>query len=179
LNLQVSGQIEKVEALLARWKADERARHSGYLQGIEDRKRLLTYTRLPDQAIDYFRNRLNIQLDHPAPTTAGQQLYLSVFDNAQLTVRQLIDQVDPSELTRTGMRSLAARVLAGDTILDRDRLAGLLNRIDGPWMTDLSKLVIKELRVANTVERSFGDRAAHQWLTLTEPLPMRVASWPS
>ncbi len=168
LNHQVSGQIEKAEALLAQWKADERARHSGYLQGIEDRQRLLTYTRLPDQSINYFRNRLNIELDHPAPTTAGQQLHPAVLDNAPLENRQLIEQVDQSDLTRTGMRFLAARVLGGDVVLDRDRLAGLLNRIDGPWMTDLGKLVSKELQGWNPGERSFGDRAAHLWLTLAE-----------
>ncbi|MGV3482777.1 MAG: hypothetical protein ACO1RT_00010 [Planctomycetaceae bacterium] len=59
-------------------------------------------------------------------------------------------------------------VTQGEVTLDPDRFAGLLNRIDGPWMDDLEKLVIKELQVKRPDQRRFGDRAAHLWLTLDQ-----------
>jgi hypothetical protein len=167
LHYQVSGDLEKAEALIAKWKADESARHSGYLQGIEDRQRLLTYRKSPDQTIDYFRNRLNIRWDHAGPPKAGQQLYPSTFDNASLDPKSLIDSVSWDELTKPGLRLAATRVLSGDITLNADRFASLLNLVDGPWLDDLDKLVIKELRLKPR-GRSFGDRQAHQWLTLAQ-----------
>ncbi len=168
LNHQVIGEWDKAEALLTQWKADERARHSGYLQRIEDRQHLLTYQRSPDRSIEYLRNRLNIQLEHPAPSAAGARLYPSVFDNLAIDDNRLMDEVSPDQLTREGLRRYAARVLADAIVIDPAQFAGLLNRVDGPWLPNLASLVIKELQNGNPDDRTFGDREAHKWLTLDE-----------
>ncbi len=168
LHYQVSGQLDKAEALLTQWKADERTRYSGYVQGIEDRQRLLTYKTSPDRTVEYLRNRLGIDLYHAAPAAVGQQLYPATFDTSQLDLKQLIDAVQMQDLTHRGLRVLAARVLGGEVTLDPDRFAGLLNRVDGPWLNDLDKLVIQELQTKRPDQRRFGDRTAHQWLTLDQ-----------
>ncbi|MGV3483098.1 MAG: hypothetical protein ACO1RT_01630, partial [Planctomycetaceae bacterium] len=117
LNYQVSGELDKAEAMLAQWKADERARQSGHLQGVEERQHLLTYHRTPDRTIEFLRKRLNIVLHHDAPAVAGQQLYPSTLDPALLDARQLIDAVHLDELTRAGLRLLGSRVLSGEVTL--------------------------------------------------------------
>jgi hypothetical protein len=168
LHYQVSGQIDKAEALLTQWKADQRTRHSGYLQGIEDRQRLLTYKVSPDRTADYLRDRLNLNFHHSAPTAVGQLLYPSTYDNAFIGIDRLIDAYQIELLTPLGLQTLAAKILAGKQTIDADRLAALLNRVDGPWMKDLDKLVIKELQSTRADQRTFGDRIAHEWLTLSE-----------
>lgn len=167
LNYQVTGELDKAEALLAQWKADVRASHSGYLQGIEDRQRLLTYRTSPDRTVDYLRNRLNVRWDHAGPPQAGQQLYPSEYDNASLSATSLIDSVSWDELTKPGLRLAASRVLADEVTLNNDQFASLLNMVDGPWLDDLDRLVVKELQ-QNAEGRRFGDRHAHQWLTLPQ-----------
>ncbi len=168
LHYQVSGQLEAAETLLAKWKADERMRHSGYLQGIEDRQRLLTYRTSPERTVNYIRDRLGIELNHTAPAAAGEVRYPSELDNAQLDPKQLVASIGQEDLTRAGLQLLAAQVLKGEVQLDAGRLANLLQRVDGPWLRGLDQLVVLELKARPEQERVFGDRAAHQWLSLEE-----------
>ena len=166
LHYQVTGQLEKAEALLAKWKSSTFA-FSESQYGIEDRQRLLTYGQSPDRTIEHLRKRLNLQFDHPGPAKVGQQFFPAEFDNQTIAQISLVDSTSLNELTHQGLRNVAERVLSDELTLDPDRFANLLNRVDGPWMTNLDKLVIKELQV-NPTNRSFGDRVAHQWLTLAE-----------
>lgn len=166
LHYQVTGQLEKAEALLAKWQSSPFA-SNGSLPGIEDRQRLLTFGQTPDRTIEHLRKRLNLQFDHPGPSKAGEQFFPAQFDNQTIAPSSLVDSTSLNELTYQGLRSVAKRVLSGELTLDPDRFANLLNRVDGPWMNDLDKLVIKELQF-NPTNRSFGDRVAHQWLTLAE-----------
>jgi hypothetical protein len=167
LHYQVSGQLDKAEAMLTQWKGDQRVHHSGYLQGIEDRQRILTYSSSPDRTIEYLRQRLGIRLDHRAPATAGQRYYPSELDNAKLTADALVtgQEIENKQLTRDGLRHLAARLLAQPRP-QRDVLEHLLQRVDGPWIIGLDELVIAELKQRRPAERSFGDRPAHRFLTL-------------
>lgn len=168
LHYQVSGESEKAEALLAQWKADLNAKNSRLIQGSEDRQRLLTYNRSADRSIDYFRTRLNIKLNHTPPLAVGEVLYPSTFDNAALEPNSLIDTVEQGQLTPSGLRRLAARVLADEVTLARPRLTALLDQIDGPWMPNLDQLIIKEQSLVAPFSQTFGDRQAHQWLTLEQ-----------
>jgi len=168
LHYQVSGESEKAEALLAQWKVDTNAQNSRLIQGSEDRQRLLTYNRSADRSIDYFLNRLNIKLDHTPPVAVGEVLYPSTFDNAALEPNSLIDTVEQRQLTRAGLRRLAARVLANEVTLPRQRITAMLDQIDGPWMPNLDQLIIKEQSLSTPFQQTFGDRQAHQWLTLEQ-----------
>jgi len=167
LHYQVSGQLEQAEALLAQWKQDNRARSSGYLQGIEDRQRILTYATSPDRTVNYLRQRLGIRFDHRAPVTAGQRYYPSQLDNAPLAADALVTdtEVANNQLTRAGLRHLAARQL-GQAEMDATALEHLLQRMDGPWISGLDALVIAELQQRRPEARNFGDRPAHRFLTL-------------
>ncbi len=168
LHYQITGQLEAAEALLAKWKADEPFRNSTYIQQVEDRQRLLTYRTSPERTVNYIRDRLGVELNHTAPAAAGEVRYPSVLDNAQLDPKQLVASIGQEDLTRSGLQILAEQVLKGEIQLDAGRLANLLQRIDGPWMRGLDQLIIVELKARPVQERVFGDRAAHQWLSLEE-----------
>jgi len=169
LHYQVSGQLEKAEALLARWKLDDAARDSEYLQEIEDRQRLLSYSSSPDRTVDYLRTRLGVQLDHRAPATPGVRRYPSRLDQsliaAELWVTPL--EIANNQLTRAGIRHLAKRV-AGQGMNDFAMLRHILQRVDGPWIDDLATLVIAELKLRRPADRTFGEFTAHRFLTLDE-----------
>ncbi len=167
LHYQVSGQLEKAEALLTQWKQDPRARTSGYLQGIEDRQRILTYSTSPDRTVSYLRERLGIRFDHRAPIVAGERYFPSQFDNSPLAADALVTAAEISnrQLTRAGLRHLAQRQLAQGAT-DAGILDYLLQQIDGPWLPELDSLVIAELKQRRPEARAFGDRPAHQYLTL-------------
>ncbi|HBJ38947.1 MAG TPA: hypothetical protein DDZ51_30205 [Planctomycetaceae bacterium] len=173
LHYQVTGQLEKAEALLAKWKSSPLT-FTESLHGIEDRQRLLTFGQSPERTIEHLRTRLNLRFDHPGPTKAGEQFFPAEFDNQTIAPSSLVDSTSLNELTQQGLGNVAKRVLSGELTLDPARFANLLNRVDGPWMDDLDKLVIKELQF-NPTNRSFGDRVAHQWLTLVELQNVTIA----
>ncbi len=168
LNHQLTGELDKAEALLTQWKTDPMLAGSQSLQSIEDRQRLLTYSQSPDRTTLYFKNRLGVEFDHPAPTTVGQRLHPSTFDNQLIDPQRLIDDVSLEQLSREGLRRYVDRVLSGNAVATQAAIRGILNRVNGPWMPSAAKLVVKELQGRRAQEQSFGDLAAHSWLTLAE-----------
>jgi len=167
LHYQVTGQIEKAEALLASWKNTPLVAGSGYLQSIEDRQRLLAYGLSPDRSVDYFRNRLGVRLDHRAPVTPGVRRFPSQLDQALIGSDRWVtsNEVANNQLTRAGIRHLAKRLIA-QGLNDASQLRHVLQRVDGPWLEELDRLVIAELKLRRPEERAFGDFPAHSFLTL-------------
>ncbi len=168
VHYQTTGQLEAAETLLTKWKAEQPFRNANLIQAIEDRQRLLTYRETPERTVNYIRDRLGIDLNHTPPVAVGEVRYPSVLDNAPLDPKVLIASVGQEDLTESGLQLLAEQVLAGDAQLDPARLANLLQRVDGPWLRRLDQLVIQELQARAPQDRVFGDRAAHQWLSLSE-----------
>ncbi|MEX0824897.1 MAG: hypothetical protein WD119_01960, partial [Pirellulaceae bacterium] len=167
LHYQVTGQLERAEAILRQWQNDQRARSSNLLRGIEDRQRLLTYGSSPDRTLDYFRDRLGIELNHAAPPVRGERRYPESLDQGQIERDRLIDEALRRDkgLTHDGLRRLAERFLADEVAGLPVDLRWLLQQIDGPWIDSLDELVIKELQARRPQDRRFGDLPAHRYLT--------------
>jgi hypothetical protein len=95
LHYQVTGQLEKAEALLAKWKSNPLT-FTESLYGIEDRQRLLTFGQSPERTIEHLRTRLNLRLDHPGPAKAGEQFFPAQFDNQ--TIARVRSSIRPRSM---------------------------------------------------------------------------------
>jgi len=121
LNHQVSGQIEKAEALLAPWKADERARYSGYLQRIKDGSVVIPHDVVDGMPV--------VQVIVTAPLAVIRRLachelhlFLSVHDVA------FYDKVVRPFLQNKPEKQLVDHYLLGDDLILENRIEEAISR---------------------------------------------------
>lgn len=175
LHYQVSGDLNRAEALLADWEkgvAEQRGLvESTNLIAIRDRQRLLTYGASPERTIDYLRQRLGIEHQHTAPPVAGVRRWPEAFDTTMLDSDGLIIRALQSghNLSPLGLQRLADLLLAGQNVGLPVDLQWLAHQIQGPWYPRMGELAIAELRSRpQPQDRGFGDRPLHAFLTKDE-----------
>ncbi|MEL6110679.1 MAG: hypothetical protein AAFU85_32130, partial [Planctomycetota bacterium] len=169
LHFQNTSQVARAEAMLKAWIASRKGRMTSTTHAMMDRQRLLTYDQSPQQTIDYFVKRLGIQLNHSPPVSKGTRRYPSVLGDAINTQQLVKDSLrSNTRLSSTGMQIAANWFLAGQDNQVPISLTDFLKRVNGSYLTQLDQLVIKELRSRPAKSQQFGDRAAHQYLTLEE-----------
>lgn len=168
LHHQVTGQLEAAEAMLSRWKQAVSPRTTSKLMEMETRQRLLTYAESPERTIEYLQMRLNVHLDHPPPVRAGESRYPSRLDQ---DVLQADRYVEPSRL-RNGLLKRDGLIRIADQLRRQDyantqQVRMLLEQLDGPWLDDLTAMVIAELKSRPSNQRAL-DLPIHQQLTLDQ-----------
>lgn len=169
LHYQVSGDLNRAEAMLSDWES--KIRNDSPLRiAIRDRQRLLTYGASPDRTIEYLRDRLSIRFDHSAPPQAGERRWPDTLDQAVINPGSLLRDAarNRQPISELGLAWLADRTLAGEANQYDVNLEWLTQQFNGRWYSRLGELVIMELRARRPEQRSFGDRAAHAHLTLSE-----------
>ncbi|XZE53298.1 hypothetical protein SH139x_005033 [Planctomycetaceae bacterium SH139] len=179
LHYQVTGQLAQAEAMLARWEKDSSPPRgeTPALRNMRDRQRLLTYATSPDRAVEYLRDRLNIQLEHPAPRRVGQRQWPDRLDQNLLNPEALIRQAirDNHSLTPVALAWLTDWMLDGKVQNAGADLKWLSQQINGRWTPRLGELALAELRSRDPQQHGFGDRAIHTHLTQAELEAIRQA----
>ncbi len=170
LHHQTVGQLDRSEAIIKDWLAENKGRETPVIQGMLDRQRLLTYNDSPQRTIDYLIKRLGINHNHAPPVAKGERRYPSQFNAAELDVDKLVkDALRRNDaLKPTGIAHLAELYRTGKTAGLNINLHEFLKRVDGPYIEKLDELVIKELSARRENEKRFGDLRAHSYLTLAE-----------
>jgi hypothetical protein len=170
LHYQTVGDLERAESILADWLKEKKGQTTPLIQSMTDRQRLLTYGVSPERTIEYLVRRLGVQLQHSPPAAPGERRFPVRLEEDQIEVQRLVaDALRRGDTLRpAGLRYLAERFLADETTGLPITLRDLLNRIDGPYVDGLDRLVIQDLKSRRSNERRFGDLAAHSQLTLGE-----------
>lgn len=170
LHFQSTGQLERSETILRDWLAERKGRETPSLAAMTDRQRLLTYQQSPQRTIDHLVRRLGIKLDHAPPATKNQRRFSSQFDEATLQTDRLVKEAlqRKDAIKPLGLQYLAQQFLAGKTAGIGISLRDYLNRVNGPYVSNLDQLVIKELQSRRPNDQRFGDLKAHAYLTLAE-----------
>jgi hypothetical protein len=170
LHFQNTRQLDRSEAMLKQWVDSKKGSLTALMQSMTDRQRLLTYDQTPQQTIDYFVRRLGIQLNHAAPARKGARRYPSVLDENSIRAEQLVKDSlrNNTGLSPAGMQIAADWYLNGQANQIRLSLKDFLKRVEGPYLRDLSELVISELRSRPPRDQRFGDLPAHRFLTRDE-----------
>ena len=170
LHYQTVGQLERAETVLADWLKEKKGQPTPLIQSMTDRQRLLTYGATPERTIEYLVRRLGIQLRHPPPATVGERRYPDQLNAERLETGRLVSEAlrRGDRLRPLGIRYLSEQFAAGQSAGIPITLRELLDRIDGPYVDGLDRLVIQELNGRRPNERRFGDSAAHGQLTLEE-----------
>lgn len=170
LHYQNTSQLDRAEAILKDWSASRKGSMTALMQSMTDRQRLLTYDQTPKQTIDYFVDRLGIQLNHAPPAKKGTRRYPSelgdnFIDSQQLVKDSLRDNVRMSPI---GMQIASDWYLSGKANQTQVSLQDFLKRVNGSYLTGLDQLVINELKSRQPRDLRFGDLAAHEFLSLGE-----------
>nr|WP_143547976.1 hypothetical protein [Rhodopirellula sp. SM50] len=170
LHYQNTSQLDRAEAMLKDWSASRRGSMTALMHSMTDRQRLLTYDQSPKQTIDYFVNRLGIQLNHAPPAKKGTRRYPSELGGNFINSQQLVKDSlrDNVPLSPIGMQIAADWYLNGNANQTQVSLHDFLKRVDGSYLKGLDQLVIAELKSRPAREQRFGDLSAHQFLTLGE-----------
>ncbi|QDV88357.1 hypothetical protein TBK1r_73890 [Stieleria magnilauensis] len=170
LHYQNTSQLDRAEAMLKDWSASRKGSLTALMHSMTDRQRLLTYDRSPKQTIDYFVNRLGIQLNHAPPAKKGTRRYPSELGGNFINSQQLVKDSlrDNVPLSPIGMQIAADWYLNGNANQTQVSLHDFLKRVDGSYLKGLDQLVIAELKSRPARDQRFGDLSAHQFLTLGE-----------
>ncbi len=163
LHYQNAGQLAEAEAILQQWSASI-TNHTNFQQ-MFTRQRLLRYTNQPQEALDYLRNNLGLQLDHAPPQADRAKDLSTSLDPKILDQNRLIDEniaADP------GLSNISDRGLL--TLLDRnlsiDQVRVVLQRVTRVDIPGLMKLIETEFRTVDS--RGWGAFPIYSQLTLEQ-----------
>ncbi|MCA9140142.1 MAG: hypothetical protein KDB00_25395, partial [Planctomycetales bacterium] len=170
LHYQNTMQLDRAEAILKDWSASRKGSLTALMQSMTDRQRLLTYDQSPKQTIDYFVNRLGIQLNHAPPAKKGTRRFPSQLGDNFIDPERLVQESlrDNVALSPVGMQIAADWYLGGKANQTQVSLHDFLKRVNGSYLNGLDRLVVAELQSRQPRDLRFGDLAAHEFLSLGE-----------
>jgi hypothetical protein len=163
LHHQTTGEVAEARSVLEAWRTK-----FGNTQPVNDmfaRQELLEYATHPQQTLAYLTRELGLQLGHAPPSRDRAATLSNKFDNAQIELKQLIDQAlaqDPSlsQLDNSALGLLLQREL------NVVQLRGLLSRLDRADLPGTVEAIAKELALKDSA--GFGWCGLHNMLTLAQ-----------
>ena len=148
LHYQNQQQYDRVEALLTDWI--ERHKVTPRVQEIQHRQALLTYGQDSAKTLQYLQKQLDLRFDHQRDTLDRAAELPTRLDESLIT-RDRLTQValDRHRDNLDGFEDSALQWLATQQ-LDPARRRNLLQRLQRPDVTGLSRLIVDDLNAPNS-----------------------------
>ena len=167
LHFQISGQDEKLQEILAKWR--KRVKTSELRNLIERRERLFAYDSKPQETLNWLRHELGLHFGHQREKAPDQKPNLPTSLDPKIISREaFIHRVTRHNSNLSGFQDSALDWILreGGVELDSGRRRALLSRLDRPDYDKLVDLILADFRTKES--RSFGEFNIHRALMLEQ-----------
>ncbi|MBN2583267.1 MAG: hypothetical protein JXL80_09370, partial [Planctomycetes bacterium] len=163
LHYQNTGQLDKVEPMLQQWI--ERYKYTQRVEQIRNRQALLVYEKNPEKALEFIRERLNLQFNHQRERM-DRKSDLPTSLNADLIGREQLEKRARDRYPNLrGFEDAALDWLVTSSLDDTER-RDLLGRLRRPDYPNLPQLIVDDLKYKNS--GGFGSMDIHKLLLLPQ-----------
>ncbi|NLX57883.1 MAG: hypothetical protein GXY74_02205 [Phycisphaerae bacterium] len=163
LHYQNTGQLDKVEPMLQQWI--ERYKYTPLVEQIRNRQALLAYEKDPAKALEFIRERLNVQFNHQRERMDRKSDLPTSLDSAKIGREQLEKRARDRYSDLQGFEDAALEWLAASSLNDTER-RDLLGRLTRPDYANLPQLIADDLKYKGS--GGFGSMEIHKRLLLPQ-----------